>query len=432
MGYLAGVYAGDPDADEPIAWIDESGNACESTRHAQRAAAPIVLRQFLEPSDSRLWRILGLMRRGVPEAIIGGATGIDPWFLGEMGRNVALEAEVSAAGERLADPGDAGRPNCWRRQAGRVRRPRAGRPGRNDPGRVRSRRLALGLRPVYKMVDTCAAEFDADTPYFYSTYEPGDPRRRRWRGRRPRHRLWPDPDRAGDRVRLLLGPGGGRAPRCRLQRVMINSNPETVSTDFDASSRLYFEPLDAESVRIVIDNETPDGGDRLPVVVQFGGQTPLNLAAPLAAGGVPLLGSDLETIDLAEDRTRFSALLDRLGIPQPAGGMAHSMDEALTIADRIGYPVLVRPSFVLGGLAMEIFYTTTDLARQLAAATVVDPDRPVRIDKYLEGVEIEVDAVCDGEECSSRASWSTSSGPASTPATRSRSSRRTVSEGDRR
>ncbi|HSL33908.1 MAG TPA: ATP-grasp domain-containing protein, partial [Candidatus Limnocylindrales bacterium] len=150
--------------------------------------------------------------------------------------------------------------------------------------------------------------------------------------------------------------------------------------------------------RSVVDAESPaDGGSPLPAVVAYGGQTPLNLAAPLAAGGVPLLGSDLETIDQAEERTRFSALLDRLGIPQPEGGMAHSVEEALTLADRIGYPVIVRPSFVIGGLAIDFCYSPDDLVRQLAAATVVDPDRPVRIDRYLEGVEVDVDAVSDGE-----------------------------------
>ncbi len=178
---------------------------------------------------------------------------------------------------------------------------------------------------------------------------------------------------------------------------MMNSNPETVSTDFDASTRLYFEPLDAESVRSVIDAESPSPDDLLPAVVAYGGQTPLNLAATLAAGGVPLLGSSLEAIDQAEERTRFAALLDRLGIPQPEGGMAHSIEEALTLADRIGYPVIVRPSFVIGGLAIDFCYSPSDLTRQLAAATIVDPDRPVRIDRYLEGVEVDVDAVSDGE-----------------------------------
>src|SRR5947208_6744977 len=179
---------------------------------------------------------------------------------------------------------------------------------------------------------------------------------------------------------------------------MFNSNPETVSSDFDASSRLYFEPLDPESVQSVIEVETRPGEKLLPAVVAYGGQPPLNLAAPLVAGGVELLGSSLETIDQAEERTRFSALLDRLGIPQPEGGMAHSVEEALTIAQRIGYPVIVRPSFVIGGLAIDFCYSADDLVRQLAAATVIDPDRPVRIDRFLEGIEVDVDAVCDGEQ----------------------------------
>src|SRR6187397_25388 len=400
--YLAGVYAGDPDADDdqPIHWIDESGQACESTRHAQRAAAPIVLRRFLEPSDSRLWRILGLMRRGVPEAVIGGATGIAPWFLAEMGRNVGLEAEVSGAGRRLADPADARAAELLAtvKRAGFGDRELAGLAGTTADA-IRAARMVLGLRPGYAMVDTCAAEFAAETPYFYATYAAAGSA--------------PEAGRVARPAALVIGSGPVRIGQgiefdyCAVQAaatlraagwgaVMINSNPETVSTDFDASTRLYFEPLDPESVRNVIDAETPDGEDLLPAVVAYGGQTPLNLAAPLAAGGVPLLGSDLEAIDQAEERTRFSALLDRLGIPQPEGGMAHSMEEALTLAERIGYPVIVRPSFVIGGLAIDFCYSASDLARQLAAATVVDPDRPARIDRYLEGIEVDVDAVSDG------------------------------------
>jgi len=403
MDYLAGVYAGDPevDADAPIHWVDEAGQACESTRHAQRTAAPIVLRQFLEPSDSRLWRILGLMRRGVPEAVIGGTTGIAPWFLAEMGRNVALEAEVAAAGARLTDPSDAPAAELLAtvKRAGFGDRELADLAGTSQE-EVRAARIVLGLRPGYAMVDTCAAEFAAETPYFYSTYAAA--------GSAPEAPPITRP------AALVIGSGPVRIGQgiefdyCAVQAadtlrragwsaIMINSNPETVSTDFDASSRLYFEPLDPESVRSVIDAETPDGEALLPAVVAYGGQTPLNLAAPLASGGVPLLGSNLETIDQAEERTRFSALLDRLGIPQPEGGMAHSMEEALTLAERIGYPVIVRPSFVIGGLAIDFCYSPSDLARQLAAATVVDPDRPVRIDRYLEGVEVDVDAVSDGE-----------------------------------
>ena len=178
---------------------------------------------------------------------------------------------------------------------------------------------------------------------------------------------------------------------------MVNSNPETVSTDFDASSRLYFEPLDAESVLAVIEAESRPGEPMLPALVQFGGQTPLNLAEPLVAAGVTLPGLSLETIELAEERTRFAGLVERLGIPQPEGGIATSLEEALVVAERVGYPVIVRPSFVIGGLAIDFCFGPDDLARQLAAATVVSDDRPVRIDAYLEGLEVDVDAVCDGE-----------------------------------
>lgn len=179
---------------------------------------------------------------------------------------------------------------------------------------------------------------------------------------------------------------------------MVNSNPETVSTDFDASSRLYFEPLDSESVLEVIAAETAPGDPPLPALVQFGGQTPLNLAAALTEAGVELPGLTMETIDLAEERTRFAALVDRLGIPQPAGGMATSLDEALVVAERVGYPVIVRPSFVIGGLAIDFCFGPADLERQLRAATVITEDRPVRIDAYLEGLEVDVDGICDGTE----------------------------------
>ena len=284
--YLGGVFAGDPEDDEPIRWIDDAGAACESTRFAQRSAAPIVLRRFLEPSDSRLWRLLGLLRRGVPEAVIGEATGISAWFLAEMGRNVALEHEVTAIGPRLADAGDAEASQllATAKRAGFGDRELAER-ARTTADALRAARLAHGIVPGYAMVDTCAAEFAAETPYFYSTYAAS--------GSAPEA---PPVDRP---AALVIGSGPVRIGQgiefdyCAVQAadtlrangwqaVMINSNPETVSTDFDASSRLYFEPLDPESVRSVIDAE---GG--LPAVVAFGGQTPLNLAAPLAAGGVP-------------------------------------------------------------------------------------------------------------------------------------------------
>jgi carbamoyl-phosphate synthase large subunit len=439
--YLAAVYAGaDPDAEDAaddvvIRWIDERGDACESTRFAQRSAAPIVLRQFVEPSDSRLWRVLGLLRRGVAQETIRQATGISPWFLAEMGRNVGLEADVRAAGRRIADPEDAdgARLLATAKRAGFADRDLGVLAGVGE-GEIRATRGVLGLEPGYAMVDTCAAEFAAETPYFYSTYaSAGSP---------------PEAPPVQRPAALVIGSGPVRIGQgiefdyCAVQAadvlrregwsaVMVNSNPETVSTDFDASTRLYFEPLDAESVLSivtfengaagtsashpddthgidvagVIDGERsggvpggrPAGYGSLPAVVAFGGQTPLNLAAPLVRAGVPLLGSSLEAIDQAEERTRFSALLDRLGIPQPEGGMAESIEEALTLAERIGYPVIVRPSFVIGGLAIDFAYSPEDLARHLAAAAVVDPDRPVRIDRFLEGIEVDVDAVCDGK-----------------------------------
>ena len=363
-------------------------------------AGPEALRRFLAPSDDRLWRILALMRRDAPDEAIRDATGISPWFLAEMRRNVDLEAEVRTAGPRLTDVADADAASllATAKRAGFGDRELATLAG-VDHASVRDARVTLGLVPGYAMVDTCAAEFAAETPYFYATYAAAG--------------STPEAPPVVRPAALVIGSGPVRIGQgiefdyCAVQAaetlrragwsaVMVNSNPETVSTDFDASTRLYFEPLDLESVQSVVDAESLDQ-DVLPAMVAFGGQTPLNLAASLAAAGVPLLGSDLEAIDQAEERTRFSALLDRLGIPQPEGGMARSIDEAIALAERIGYPVIVRPSFVIGGLAIDFCYSPEDLVRQLAAATVVDPDRPVRIDRYLEGIEVDVDAVSDGD-----------------------------------
>ncbi len=393
-----------PLAEDP-AWTDELGwLAATVATEPESRELDARLRAFLSPSDSRLWRIFGLLRRDVPETLVQAITGIASWFVSELGRAVALEREVAVFGSRMADPADAAAMALLAtvKRGGFGDRELAQLAG-VTAAEIRAARLAVGLVPGYAMVDTCAAEFAAETPYFYSTYAAA--------GSAPEALAVPRP------AALVVGSGPVRIGQgiefdyCAVQAadtlrhqgwsaVMINSNPETVSTDFDASTRLYFEPLDPESVRSVIDAESPgweSGGDLIPVMVQFGGQTPLNLAASLAAGGVPLLGADLEAIDQAEERTRFSALLDRLGIPQPEGGRAHSVEEALTLADRIGYPVIVRPSFVIGGLAIDFCYSPADLERQLAVATVVDPDRPVRIDRYLEGVEVDVDAVSDGE-----------------------------------
>jgi carbamoyl-phosphate synthase large subunit len=402
LAYLAAALGGDPgDEDAVIRWIDENGEACESTRFAQRSAAPVVLRRFLAPSDNRLWRVLALLRREVPESAIVEATGINPWFVAELARSVALEGRIRSLGPAITEPAnpEAATLLASAKRAAFGDSEIAALAGVGE-GAVAAARASLGLAPGYSMVDTCAAEFAAETPYFYSTYAAaGSP---------------PEAPPVARPAALVIGSGPVRIGQgiefdyCAVQAaeslrelgwqaVLANSNPETVSTDFDASSRLYFEPLDPESVCEIVAAETPPGAAPLPAFVQFGGQTPLNLAARLAAVGVPLLGASLETVDQAEDRVRFSALLDRLGIPQPEGGMARSVDEAEALAERIGYPVIVRPSFVIGGLAVDFAYSREDLMAQLAAATVVDPDRPVRIDHYLEGVEVDVDAVADGE-----------------------------------
>ena len=337
------------------------------------------------------------------------ATGINSWFVAELGRSIALERRLLAAGPALlsAGPGPGGAPVdpamatllSTAKRAALGDREIAALAGVAER-QVAATRRALGLVPGFAMVDTCAAEFAAETPYFYATYAAAGSA--------------PEAPPVARPAAIVIGSGPVRIGQgiefdyCAVraaeslrslgwQAVMVNSNPETVSTDFDASSRLYFEPLDVESISEVIAAETPPGATPLPAFVQFGGQTPLNLAGPLAAAGVPLLGASLETIDQAEDRVRFSALVERLGIPQPEGGMARSIDEAEALAERVGYPVIVRPSFVIGGLAIDFAYSRDDLVAQLAAATVVDPDRPVRIDRYLEGVEVDVDAVADGE-----------------------------------
>ena len=342
----------------------------------------------MTPTDERLWTVFAALRRGAPINEMARRTGIDPWFLRKFCNIIELEKRLLA--EQLT-------PELLRR---------AKRMGVSDaviarladslPERVRELRARWGLKPVYKMVDTCAAEFDAATPYFYSTYE-------------QENEALPQP---GKRV-LVIGSGPIRIGQgiefdyCSVQAaqalqragyaaVMANSNPETVSTDFDTSDRLYFEALDEEAVRDIIENEAGDG-DSPPSIVQFGGQTAINLAGPLHQAGQPIIGSSADAIDLAEDRRRFEDFLARLGIPQPPGAAVTTVEDALKTAQLIGYPVLVRPSYVLGGRAMEIVQNATELVRYMAAATDVSTGRPILIDKYLEGKEVEVDAICDGE-----------------------------------
>jgi carbamoyl-phosphate synthase large subunit len=342
----------------------------------------------LFPNDLRLWALMAALRRDHTIEELFEVTKIDPWFLGKLRRLVRLERRL--LGEPLS-------PSLLReaKAAGMSDGQIAVLADVQHPDQVRDLRRQWGIRPVYKMVDTCAAEFEAVTPYFYSSIddenealaEPGP----------VAAVIGSGPIRIGQGIEFdyCSVHSAWALHEAGFRSVMINSNPETVSTDFDTSDRLYFEPLDEESVRDVLENEGGPG-QPIPAIVQFGGQTAVNLAGPLHRAGVPLLGSGAEAIDLAEDRRRFEEFLSALGIPQPPGGAVLSVEQAIEVAQSIGYPVLVRPSYVLGGRAMEIVQTPSELVRRLGPAFEQSGAHPVLIDKYLEGKEVEIDAICDG------------------------------------
>ncbi|MDL2335744.1 MAG: carbamoyl-phosphate synthase large subunit [Chloroflexota bacterium] len=381
-----------PDAESGGFGPGREGAIRHLERSAHHASFEQDLRAFLAPSDSRLWRLIALLRRGVLGDVIRRVTGIAPWFVAELERLIVLESRLRAAGRGMDDEllVSAKRAGFGDRDVATL----TGIPAEQ----IRGRRDRLGLHPGFAMVDTSAAEFAAETPYFYSTYAAaGSP---------------PEAPPVARPASLVIGSGPVRIGQgiefdyCAVQAsealrrlghssIMVNSNPETVSTDFDASSRLYFESLDAESVAEVLLAETVDGAPP-DAFIQFGGQTPLGLAPAVAASGARLRGLDLDAIDQTEERMRFAGLVDRLGIPQPQGGMASSVDEAYVVAERVGYPVIVRPSFVIGGLAVDFAYGPDDLARIITRAVAVDDERPVRIDAYLEGLELDVDAISDG------------------------------------
>ncbi|MDQ3414764.1 MAG: carbamoyl-phosphate synthase large subunit, partial [Verrucomicrobiota bacterium] len=258
---------------------------------------------------------------------------------------------------------------------------------------VRAARIATGVTPTYRLVDTCAAEFEAYTPYYYSTY--GDENEMRSSAKRKIMILGGGPNRIGQGIEFdyCCVHAAFALRELGIETIMVNSNPETVSTDYDTSDKLYFEPLTHEDVLNIYEQEKPEG-----VIVQFGGQTPLNLAAGLKAAGVPIIGTQPESIELAEDRKLFAEMLDRLGLRQTPSGSATSEEEAVAIAARIGYPVLVRPSFVLGGRAMELVYHAEDLRRYMRSAIEVSPERPVLVDRFLEdAIEVDVDCIADGD-----------------------------------
>ncbi len=352
------------------------------------APDPERLRERLRvPNADRLLYVAEAMRQGVPAAEIAALTRIDPWFLAQVEELVGFEETF-----RRAPALD--RPTLRRaKRLGFSDRRLAELAGRTE-AEVRRARTAAGVRATFKVVDTCAAEFVAHTPYLYSTYEDEDEAPPT--GRAKVVILGSGPNRIGQGIEfdyacvhaaLALREAG-------VEAIMVNCNPETVSTDYDTSDRLYFEPLTLEDVLNVVERERPLG-----VIVQFGGQTPLKLAVPLERAGVPILGTSPDAIDRAEDRQRFAELLQRLGLRQPPNGSARSIDEAVAIAARLGYPVLVRPSYVLGGRAMEIVYEEARLREWMREAARISPDHPVLVDKFLEdALELDVDALCDGRE----------------------------------
>jgi carbamoyl-phosphate synthase large subunit len=357
----------------------------------------ILTQRLVTPHPERLSYIRYAIRQGHTVKQLAKMTGIDPWFLYQLKEINDMQLEVekhpleSVPTEVLRDAkrmgfSDGRLAGTWRLS------------GKGDQEKIRHLRKKHKVQPVYKRVDTCAAEFESYTPYLYSTYEEED-----------------EAAPTGKKKVIILGSGPNRIGQgiefdyccCHAsfalhedgyETIMVNCNPETVSTDYDTSDRLYFEPLTFEDVWAIYEHESA-GGAEVGIIVQFGGQTPLNLALPLKQSGVKIIGTAPEYIDLAEDRKRFGKLLDELGIPQAPGAMAASLEEAVAGAAKIGYPVLVRPSYVLGGRAMVIAYDEETVVRYMKEAVEYSQDRPVLIDHFLEdAIEVDVDALSDGED----------------------------------
>jgi carbamoyl-phosphate synthase large subunit len=344
---------------------------------------------LLSPSWDRLWSVADGMRMGMDIDEIHEITMIDKWFLYNLKQILELEEEIKSQTEPLIDPSLLKKAKQYGlsdiRLASLLNTTAAD---------IRDYRKKNDIRPVFKVVDTCAAEFQAYTPYLYSTYETeceANPT-----SKKKIIILGSGPNRIGQGIEFdyCCVHGVLALKEMGFETIMINCNPETVSTDYDISDRLYFEPLTFEDVMEIVEKENPEG-----VIVQFGGQTPLKLAVPLANAGVKILGTSPDSIDMAEDRKRFATLLSKLNLLQPDNGNARSFTEAEQVAASIGYPVLIRPSYVLGGRAMRVVFDEGELEEYMIHAVDVSPEHPVLIDKFLEGaIEIDVDAVCDGEE----------------------------------
>jgi carbamoyl-phosphate synthase large subunit len=345
-----------------------------------------LLQAIRTPSPERILQLGEALRHGATEGEIFEATMIDPWFIRQMREIVQEEAAL-----RESDPDNA---DVLRRakqfgfsdhQLGII--------WNRDPDAIRALRKQHGVIPTYGLVDTCAAEFEAYTPYYYSTY--GDEDEARKTDKEKIVILGGGPNRIGQGIEFdyCCVHAAFALKEDGYETIMVNCNPETVSTDYDTSDELFFEPVTFEDVMNIIDNVQPKG-----VIVQFGGQTPLNLAARLLAAGAPIIGTTPDSIARAEDRERFREVVEKLGLLQPANDVATSFEEADIIAERIGYPVVVRPSFVLGGRAMEIVYTREALDQYMTYAVEASPEHPILIDKFVEGaIEIDVDAIADGE-----------------------------------
>jgi len=350
------------------------------------------------PTPDRILKVAQALRLGTSVKDVHASCRYDPWFIGQIAEIVEMEETIKTRGL----PKDA--VNLRRLKAMGFSDRRLARLTGLTEDKVRAHRVKLGVRPVFKRIDTCAAVFSAPTAYMYSTYETGIPgddgNEARVSDRKKIIILGGGPNRIGQGIEFdyccchacfALHDAG-------YESIMVNCNPETVSTDYDTSDRLYFEPLTAEDVLEIIHAEQKNG-TLAGVIVQFGGQTPLNLAKALEEAGVPILGTTPDAIDLAEDRDRFAKLIKKLGLRQPENGVARSAAEARKIAARIGYPIVIRPSYVLGGRAMEIVRNEEQLDRYITQAVVVSGTSPVLIDSYLaNAIEVDVDAICDGTD----------------------------------
>ncbi len=367
----------------------------EETRRALAQKEQALLQEKLRTANwERLWYLGDAFRIGMEIDELYAITGIDPWFLCNIRGIIEMEDELKSArhvfekrlpelGEILKDAKQFGFSDRF-----------IARLWQTDEGNLRQVRLSLGIKPVFKRVDTCAAEFVAHTPYLYSTYE--EECEADATDRKKIMILGGGPNRIGQGIEFdyCCVHGVFALAEDGYETIMVNCNPETVSTDYDTSDRLYFEPLTYEDVLNIVEVEKPHG-----VIVQFGGQTPLKLAVALEKAGVPIIGTSPDSIDMAEDRERFQVMLHKLHLLQPANGTARSFEEAEKVAERIGYPVVVRPSYVLGGRAMEIVYEVEELRRYMRTAVQASPEHPILVDKFLDAaIEIDVDALCDGRD----------------------------------